>query len=64
MNKKTTGEIGEEFAVRYLRSQGYKILVRNFRCRLGEIDIIARDGKTVVFVEVKTRRSQRYGSPQ
>jgi putative endonuclease len=42
-------------AARYLRNQGYKIILRNFRCELGEIDIIARQGKTLVFVEVKTR---------
>ena len=42
-------------AARHLRDQGYKIIIRNFRCELGEIDIIARDGKTLVFVEVKTR---------
>src|ERR1700741_2889651 len=49
------GQRGENVAARYLRNKGYKIIVRNFRCELGEIDIIARDGKTLVFVEVKTR---------
>lgn len=49
------GDRGENVAARYLRNQGYKIIVRNFRCELGEIDIIARDGKTLVFTEVKTR---------
>src|SRR3954463_2420492 len=49
------GDRGEKVAARFLRNQGYKIIVRNFRCELGEIDIIARDGKTLVFVEVKTR---------
>jgi putative endonuclease len=49
------GDRGENVAARFLRNQGYKIIVRNFRCELGEIDIIARDGKTLVFVEVKTR---------
>jgi putative endonuclease len=49
------GERGENVAARYLRNKGYKIIIRNFRCELGEIDIIARDGKTLVFVEVKTR---------
>ena len=51
----TLGDRGENRAARYLREQGYKILLRNFRCPLGEIDIIARDGRTLVFVEVKTR---------
>jgi putative endonuclease len=49
------GERGENLAAKHLRNKGYKILARNFRCAVGEIDIIARDGKTLVFVEVKTR---------
>jgi putative endonuclease len=46
---------GENAAARYLRQLGYKIIIRNYRSPLGEIDIIARDGDTLVFVEVKTR---------
>jgi putative endonuclease len=49
------GGRGENLAARFLRGLGYKIMVRNFRSALGEIDIIARDGDTLVFVEVKTR---------
>src|SRR5262245_50813639 len=49
------GERGENIAARHLRNLGYKVILRNFRCDLGEIDIVARDGKTLVFVEVKTR---------
>ena len=49
------GQRGENVAARFLRDLGYKILDRNFRCEVGEVDIIARDGKTLVFVEVKTR---------
>jgi putative endonuclease len=49
------GRRGEDAAAHYLRSIGYKIIQRNFVTPLGEIDIIARDGKTIVFVEVKTR---------
>jgi putative endonuclease len=49
------GQRGENLAARYLRDHGFKIIVRNFRCQMGEIDIIGRDGKTLVFVEVKTR---------
>ncbi|HVT90037.1 MAG TPA: YraN family protein [Tepidisphaeraceae bacterium] len=49
------GPRGENAAAKHLRNQGYKILLRNFRCQAGEIDIIARDGRTIVFVEVKTR---------
>lgn len=53
--EETLGERGENVAAQFLRNQGLKILVRNFRCAPGEIDIIARDGRTLVFVEVKTR---------
>jgi putative endonuclease len=49
------GDRGENVAARHLRGLGYKIIVRNFRIPLGEIDIIARDGNTLVFIEVKTR---------
>jgi putative endonuclease len=49
------GDRGENLAARYLRNRGYKIIARNFRCDAGEIDVVARDGKTIVFVEVKTR---------
>ena len=58
-----TGKNGEELAVQYLEKQGYIIVARNYRLRIGEIDIIARDGEFLVFVEVKTRRSNRFGSP-
>ena len=49
------GDRGENLAARHLQSRGYKIIARNFRCELGEVDIVARDGRTLVFVEVKTR---------
>jgi putative endonuclease len=55
------GKAGEEAAVQYLCQQGYQILERNYRCRVGEIDLIARDGRTLAFIEVKTRRSRRFG---
>jgi len=58
------GERGENLAVWYLKQNGYKIIEQNYRSRIGEIDIIAKDGKTIVFVEVKSRRSIRYGSPK
>jgi putative endonuclease len=58
------GRWGEEEAVRYLRRMGMKILERNLRTPVGEIDVIARQGKKLVFVEVKTRRSDAFGSPQ
>lgn len=57
------GKAGEDLAEKYLCSKNYQILKRNFRSKLGEIDIIARDGKTLVFCEVKTRLSTRYGQP-
>jgi putative endonuclease len=53
--KDALGDRGENVAARYLRNKGFKIIMRNFRCELGEIDIIARQGKALVFVEVKTR---------
>ncbi len=58
------GEKSENLAVWYLKQNGYKIIEQNYRNRMGEIDIIARDKKTIVFVEVKSRRSIRYGSPK
>lgn len=61
--RKIGGE-GEERAARFLKRLGYQILHRNWRCRRGEIDIIARDGKTLVFTEVKTRRSTSRGTPE
>ncbi len=53
--KDALGDRGENMAARHLRNQGYKIIMRNFRCETGEIDIIARHGRMLVFVEVKTR---------
>jgi putative endonuclease len=58
------GEKSENLAVWYLKQNGYKIIEQNYRNRMGEIDIIARDKKTIVFVEVKSRKSIRYGSPK
>ena len=56
------GKLGEEIAVSHLRKIGYQIIQRNFRIRGGEIDIIALDGDTLVFIEVKTRRSIEFGT--
>jgi putative endonuclease len=58
------GEKGESLAVRYLKKRGYKILEQNYRTALGEIDIIAKENKTIVFVEVKSRKSIRFGNPK
>lgn len=57
------GKLGEDIAVNYLKQKGYKILDRNFECRQGEIDIIATDKNEIVFIEVKTRTSNKYGTP-
>jgi putative endonuclease len=59
--RQAVGKAGEEAAVEYLRQHGYRILERNYRCRFGEIDLIAHDGAVLAFVEVKTRRSQAFG---
>ena len=61
MNKRLVGSAHEEQAAAFLRGQGMQILFRNYRCRVGEIDLIARDGDTLVFIEVKYRYSDRYG---
>ncbi len=57
------GREGEAVALRYLKKKRYRILETNYRTPLGEIDIVARDGDTVVFVEVKTRSSLVFGHP-
>jgi putative endonuclease len=62
-NELPLGRRGEEIACRHLVAQGYRILVRNYRSRLGEVDIIAEEGATLVFVEVKSRRGHRCGHP-
>lgn len=64
VNNKLLGARGEDIAARYLAARGYRIRERNFRCRLGEIDLVAEDGGVLVFVEVKARRSGRFGLPQ
>ena len=58
------GEKGESLAAWYLKKNGYKIIEQNYRTQLGEIDIIAKEKKTIVFVEVKARKSTRFGNPK
>ena len=58
------GKDSESVAVRHLKKNGYKILQQNYRTKLGEIDIIAKDKQALVFVEVKARKSSRFGSPK
>ena len=59
MSRLEAGRLGEEKAARFLRKSGYKLLTRNFRNRLGEVDIIALDKDVVCFIEVRTRRGLR-----
>lgn len=61
MNQRKTGSVYEAKAKRLLESYGYRILEKNYRCRQGEIDLIARDGEYLVFVEVKYRSTIRKG---
>jgi len=61
VNHNPLGEQGERTAERYLRSRGYRVVARNHRSRLGEVDLICRDGAVLVFVEVKTRSSTLFG---
>lgn len=61
--KKEIGALGEREAEKYLIQHHYKILEKNYRCKCGEIDIIAKDGEYIVFIEVKTRRDTRFGMP-
>ena len=63
-SKIKTAKIGETFAMEHLLAHGYEILERNYRSPFGEIDLIAQQGKRIVFVEVKTRRSLKFGTPQ
>ncbi|MFC1889926.1 YraN family protein [Thermodesulfobacteriota bacterium] len=62
--RRAVGLEGERIASAFLEKRGYEILERNYRCRRGEVDLIARDGRVVVFVEVKARTSDRYGEPE
>jgi len=63
ISKLDLGKLGEEKAVQYLKDKGYKILERNYKTKLGELDVVAREAKTICFVEVKTRGSQEKGDP-
>lgn len=61
-SRQDLGKLGEDLAIRELQRRGYAILARRYRTRFGEIDIIAQHDREIVFVEVKTRRSNAYGS--
>jgi len=63
-HRQSTGRKGEEAALKYLMQEGYLLRARNYRCRWGEIDIIAQKGEDLVFVEVRSRNSLAFGMPQ
>lgn len=63
-NQRTVGTVYEKMAGEYLKRKGYEILEYNFRCRFGEIDIIAKDGEYLVFCEVKYRSNEKLGRPE
>lgn len=58
------GRAGEEAAAQYLKKNGYRLIKRNFNCRVGELDIVAMDGPCLVFVEVRTKSGSAFGLPQ
>lgn len=62
--RKELGELAEAVAASHLRRKGYQILVQNYRCRYGEIDLIAFDGQTLVFVEVRAKATASFGKPE
>ena len=64
VNKRQLGTYYELLAIQYLISKGYTILIHSYRCRFGEIDIIARDKEYTIFIEVKYRKSGMYGYPR
>jgi putative endonuclease len=58
------GRRGEEIAARRLEAEGYRVLTRNYRCPYGEVDLVAKEGDCLVFVEVRTRRGDEWGTPE
>ena len=64
MDKKDLGKKGEELALRFLKKNGYRLIEKNYVCKLGEMDIIAKEKDTLAFIEVKTRTSATFGPPQ
>ena len=64
LKRKEVGARGEKLAMDFLKRRGYRILQRNFRCREGEIDIVAQQGEYLVFVEVRTKKSPDFGTPE
>jgi putative endonuclease len=64
MEKKELGKKGEEVALRFLKKRGYRIIEQNYVCKMGEMDLIAKEKDTLAFIEVKTRTSTAFGPPQ
>jgi putative endonuclease len=64
MNRRSVGRYGEQVAAAYLRQHGYEIIVENWRCPRGEIDLVACENTTLVFVEVRTKTTSRFGTPE
>jgi putative endonuclease len=62
--KKELGKKGEDLALRFLKKRGYRIIEQNYVCKMGEMDLIAKEKDTLVFIEVKTRTSMDFGPPQ
>jgi putative endonuclease len=63
VNRQQKGRLGEDLAAQFLERKGYRIIERNYRYDRGEVDIIAQDGRDLVFVEVKLRETEAFGSP-
>jgi len=62
--RQTLGKLGEDVAARRLAAQGYVVLERNWRCATGELDLVLERGEALIFVEVRTRRGDRFGTPE
>jgi len=64
MKKQETGKLGEQLACKALEKNGYRILEKNYRCRQGEIDLVARQRDCIVFIEVRSKTGDSFGTPQ
>jgi len=64
MSRRETGKLGEQIACKALQKKGYRILEKNYRCRHGEIDLVARHRDCIVFIEVRSKTGVSYGSPE
>ena len=62
--RQALGRYGEDLAAQHLSTMGYELVERNWRCEAGEVDLVMRDGETLVFVEVRARRGEAMGSPE